>query len=62
MNGLSLLEHLSVIHDPRQEWKVSHSLSDILFLTVVAIIAGAEGWEDIADFGYDQVDWLRKFG
>ncbi|MCU7994007.1 transposase family protein, partial [Shewanella glacialipiscicola] len=31
MNGLSLLEHLSVIHDPRQEWKVSHSLSDILF-------------------------------
>ncbi|MCU7995595.1 transposase family protein [Shewanella glacialipiscicola] len=28
----------------------------------MAIIAGAEGGEDIADFGYDQVDWLREFG
>ena len=62
MNGLSLLDHISVIQDPRQDWKISHSLSDILFLSIVAIISGAEGWEDIADFGHDQIDWLRKYG
>ncbi len=47
---------------PRQDWKISDSLSDTLFLSIVAIISGAEGWEDIADFGHDQIDWLRKYG
>ena len=45
MNGLTLLDHISIIKDPRQKWKVEHTLSDILFLAVVAVIAGAEGLE-----------------
>jgi len=44
MNGLSLLDHISIIHDQRQSWKISYSLTDILFLTVTAVIGGAEGW------------------
>jgi predicted transposase YbfD/YdcC len=51
MNGLSLLDHISIIHDQRQSWKISYSLTDILFLTVTAVIGGAEGWEEIEDFG-----------
>ncbi|TDW58846.1 DDE family transposase, partial [Oceanimonas baumannii] len=47
MNGLSLLDHLSIVRDPRQQWKIEHKLADILFLTVTAVIGGAEGWEDI---------------
>ena len=47
MNGLSLLDHLSIINDPRQQWKVEYKLSDILFLAIVAVIGGAEGWEEI---------------
>lgn len=47
MNGLSLLDHLYIISDPRLQWKVEHKLSDILFLTIVAVIGGAEGWEEI---------------
>ncbi|GGB51870.1 hypothetical protein GCM10011502_26280 [Oceanisphaera marina] len=62
MNGLSLLDHLSVIRDPRQQWKIEHKLADILFLTVAAVIGGAEGWEDIEDFGHDHLDWLRQHG
>lgn len=62
MNGLSLLEHISIIHDYRQPWKISHTLSDILFLTIVAVIGGAEGWDEIADFGEDHLDWLRLYG
>ncbi len=38
MNGLSLLDHISIIHDQRQSWKISYSLTDILFLTVTAVI------------------------
>lgn len=62
MVGKGLLEHISVIRDPRQSWKVEHSLSDIIFLMVSAVIAGAEGWEDIEDFGEDNLDWLRQYG
>jgi predicted transposase YbfD/YdcC len=58
MNGLSLLDHISIIHDHRQSWKISYSLTDILFLTVTAVIGGAEGWEEIEDFGEDHLDWL----
>ncbi|MFD1007487.1 MULTISPECIES: ISAs1 family transposase [Oceanisphaera] len=62
MNGLSLLDHLSIIHDPRQQWKVEHKLSNILFLAIVAVIGGAEGWEEIQDFGVDHFDWLQQYG
>lgn len=62
MNGLSLLDHISVISDPRQAWKVEHSLTDIIFLMVTAVIAGAEGWEDIEDFGEDNLEWLQQYG
>ncbi|MHA6498704.1 transposase family protein, partial [Escherichia coli] len=41
------MEHISVIPDYRQAWKVEHKLSDILLLTICAVISGAEGWEDI---------------
>ncbi|EGX03160.1 H repeat-associated protein yhhI domain protein, partial [Escherichia coli G58-1] len=45
-----LMEHISIIPDYRQTWKVEHKLSDILLLTICAVISGAEGWEDIEDF------------
>lgn len=40
-----LMEHISIIPDYRQAWKVEHKLSDILLLTICAVISGAEGWE-----------------
>lgn len=62
MTGLSLLDHISIIKDPRQSWKISHKLADVIFLTVTALIAGAEGWEEIEDFGADHLPWLRQYG
>jgi predicted transposase YbfD/YdcC len=32
------------------------------FLTVAALIAGAEGWEKIEDFGSDHLPWLQQYG
>ena len=40
-----LMEHISIIPDYRQAWKVEHKLSDILLLTICAVISGADrGW------------------
>ena len=56
------MANLSVIYDHRQSWKVHHKLSDILLWTICAVIAGAEGWEEIEDFGLERIDWLQKYG
>ena len=47
--------------DPRSEKARRHELSDILVLAVLAVIAGAEGWEDIEEFGKQRRDWLGRF-
>ncbi|WP_299022915.1 ISAs1 family transposase, partial [uncultured Photobacterium sp.] len=31
-------------------------------LAIVAVIGGAEGWEEIQDFGDDHLEWLRQYG
>lgn len=38
-----LMAHISIIPDYRQAWKVEYKLSDILLLTLCAVISGAEG-------------------
>ncbi|MBS4155531.1 ISAs1 family transposase, partial [Cobetia sp. MC34] len=58
----SLMHHLSIVPDFRQAWKVQHQLSDILFLIVCAVICGAEGWDEIEDFGRAKLDFLRQYG
>ncbi|WP_058910601.1 ISAs1 family transposase [Entomohabitans teleogrylli] len=57
-----LMAHISIIPDYRQSWKVEHKLSDILLLTIYAVISGAEGWEDIEDFGETHLDFLKQYG
>ncbi len=54
-----LVEHISVIPDYRQAWKVEHKLSDILLLIICSVISGAEGWEDIEDFGETYLDFFE---
>lgn len=55
------LEHFAEIEDPRIERCKRHALLDILFLSVCAVLAGADGWEAIEDFGQTKLDWLRKY-
>ncbi|MGC6031508.1 transposase family protein [Enterobacter kobei] len=62
MNLEDLMKNITIIPDERQSWKVEHKLSDILLLTICAVIAGAEGWEDIEDFGHVHLDFLKLYG
>ncbi|ECJ6126488.1 transposase family protein [Salmonella enterica] len=49
-----------IIPDLRQQGKNRHKLSDILFLTVCAIIAGADEWIESEDLGHERLDWLKN--
>lgn len=62
MGGFTeLVECFRDIEDPRIERTRVHDLNDILVLSVLAVIAGAEGWEDIEEFGNQKISWLKKF-
>lgn len=59
--ALPLVECFSEVPDPRDASWVLHELPDILSLAVLAVIAGAEGWEDIEEFGKQKQTWLQRF-
>ena len=56
----TLLESFDDIPDPRMARTRRHSLRDILVLSVLAVICGADGFVQIEDFGKAKEEWLRK--
>ena len=53
----------SDLDDPRQEKQSSrHLLIDILMLTILAVICGADSWVAVERFGRSKEDWLKQFG
>jgi hypothetical protein len=57
----SLVQHFGDIKDPRAERTKKHLLTDILAIAILAIIAGAQGWEDIENYGISKQQWLEEF-
>ena len=57
----TFLKHFDSITDPRIDRCKKHNLLDILLLAISAVLSGAEGWEDIEDFGHLKLDWLRQY-
>ena len=39
------------INDPRRDQKKEHSLECIFYITLAAVIAGAESWYEVEEFG-----------
>ncbi|WP_289299118.1 ISAs1 family transposase, partial [uncultured Duncaniella sp.] len=60
-NPNSPIDFFSSISDPRVERTQKHSLDSILFISLCAVICGAEGWNEIEDYGNAKIDWLEKF-
>lgn len=56
-----LVECMAAVEDPRVDRTKAHELVDILVLSVLAVLCGADGWEDIELFGKIRLQWLRKF-
>lgn len=56
-----LISQLSTLEDPRQAGKVTYPLVEMSMVAVAGVIADCDGWEDVADFGRDRLEWLRQF-
>jgi predicted transposase YbfD/YdcC len=57
----ALLEHFSVIEDPRVAWRVAHPLPEVLLLVVCGTIADCDDYDTIAAWGEQRLDFLRRF-
>jgi predicted transposase YbfD/YdcC len=55
------LEHFESLEDPRQAGKVWYPLDEVLLLCLVAVLAAAESWVEIAEFGKKKLELLRRF-
>ena len=49
-----------VIHDPRRATSVKHSLENILFISMAAVIGGADGWNEVEEFGRTKEPFFRS--
>lgn len=59
--AVSFLEHFQSLPDARQAAKVVYPLDEVLLLSLLAVLAGAEAFTDIARFGQKKLDLLRRF-
>ena len=59
--AIVFLDCFSDLPDPRQQGKVVYPLGEVLLLCLLAVLAGAETFADIARFGEKKLSLLRRF-
>jgi predicted transposase YbfD/YdcC len=60
MQHQPLSQHFITITDPRKDNR-AHLLIDIIMVAICAVLAGCEGWIEIADFGAAKESWFKTF-
>jgi predicted transposase YbfD/YdcC len=61
MGENKLLIFARSLPDHRMDRKKLHLAEDIVFITLTAVICGAETWEEIAEFGHSKQNFLVRF-
>ena len=55
-----LEEHFAAITDTRTTYLVEHNLVHVILIAICATICGADGWEEIAEWGNEKRAWLSS--
>lgn len=58
--SVGFLSFFKDLSDPRQRGKIVYPLAEVLLLILMAVMAECDTIVDIADFGQDKIDLLRK--
>lgn len=63
-NTYFLTQYFGKLKDSRRTEKGNfrHLLSDILLLTISAVLSGEEDWDEIIFFGNNELEWLKQHG
>jgi hypothetical protein len=57
----ALLDHFSIIEDPREPWRVAHPLPEVLLLVVCGTMADCDDFDGIALWGEKHLSFLRRY-
>ena len=58
----TFLDHFETLEDPRLDnHNLIHNFTDILVITILGTICGADGWTEIYEFAIAKYDWLKTF-
>ncbi len=57
----NFLDSFETIKDPRAQRNQLFSISEILLVTFLAVICGAEGWQDVENYGKAKINTLRNY-
>ena len=55
------VEYFKEFNDFRDDGRTLYPLHEIIFLTVAAVLCGAESWGGIVKFANMKHDWLKRF-
>jgi len=55
------ISYFTELTDPRVERSKEHLMEDIIFITIAAVICGAETWNDIEHYGKSKEPWLKQY-
>lgn len=55
------LKYFAELKDPRVERTREHLLEEILLIAIAAILSGANGWNEIENYGKAKREWLKSF-
>jgi predicted transposase YbfD/YdcC len=58
---LTIEQHFGDLSDPRIDRTKLHELMNILVIALCAVIAGADNWEDVEEFGKARIEWFQTF-
>ncbi len=58
---VSMRECFADVADPRREHLRLHNLWEIIAVTILAVISGADSWVEVAKYGVNKLEFLRTF-
>lgn len=58
---VSIRECFADVEDPRREHLRLHNLWEIIAITILAVVSGADSWVEVAKYGVNKLDFLRTF-
>lgn len=58
---IALMTYFADVNDPRRDQGKRHLLSDMLPLTICAVLSGANTWVEIEEYGESKREWLETF-
>jgi predicted transposase YbfD/YdcC len=56
-----LATSFATLTDPRVERTKEHLLLDIVLIAICAVVCGADGWVEVAEFGETKQEWFSRF-